>query len=286
MPNWIICAATSTSGVRHRLTILSALKHFADARNFAVLMYWPVSAGVCFSRFEELFAPIPGITVRNLPVEHLGAIQQSVASGARVILGKQRLPLHQPGQPNPRGTFFSWDLSGAWSLAKMVPGRPPAILALPSRQIRARADHYVRLHDLAHRLGIRVRVEELPYRDRKPHRIKRELDQVIRSLIRIPWYARVFIATDSEYIQQALASHFIDHKFLPKNFDLEESTGRYIHRLDKHAMFTFMQEVECLRLCNQVINIGGFLNDHSVANKILPQPYIRSPFLNPLLAVR
>ena len=52
------------------------------------------------------------------------------------------------------------------------------------------------------RLGIRVRAMELPNQKNRTHRVKSELDAVLYSLYRIPWYVPVFIATDSEYVQQ------------------------------------------------------------------------------------
>ncbi len=123
------------------------------------------------------------------------------------------------------------------------------------------------------RVGIRVRVEEIDSGKRKPHRIQTELDEVVKSIIRIPWYVKVFVVTDSEYIQQMLASHFADCVFLPKNFDLTQSTGRYIHRLDKAAMVTFLKEVDCLCRCRKIVNIGGFPNDASVQHKMIEPPY-------------
>jgi hypothetical protein len=252
--------------------MLSAARHFADAHGYSVLMLWGVSSGVCFCRFGELLAPIPGVRVLNVRSEQLGDVERCARSGKDVTIGQTTVRLYRPGQPI-RGDFFSWDLRDAWALAKLVPGRLRHLVAPPSPQIKNQADAYARRHGLAHRLGIRVRVEEFPYRDRKPHRLRRELDQVVKSIVRIPWYAKVFVATDSEYMQQMLASHFGDARFLTKKFDLQHPTGRYVHRLDKHAMFTFIQEVECLRQCSRIINIGGFLNDQAVAQRIMGEPY-------------
>jgi hypothetical protein len=153
-------------------------------------------------------------------------------------------------------------------------------VAKPAAAIQGQANAWIRAHRIAHRLGIRVRVEESRSRNRKPHRVKRELDQVVRSLIRIPWYAPVFVATDSEYIQQMLASHFVDTSFLPKKFDLQEPTGRYVHRQDKEAMVTFLREICCLCACPRIINIGGFLNEAQVSNKVMEEPYEAAAFLH------
>jgi hypothetical protein len=52
------------------------------------------------------------------------------------------------------------------------------------------------------------------------------------------------VVTDSEYVQERLTAHFSDAKFLPKAFDLEEPTGRYVHRQDKDALTTFLKDAE------------------------------------------
>jgi len=279
MSKWLVCTATPTSGVRHRLMMLSAVKHFADTRGYSVFLLWGVSGGVSYCRFEELLAPIPGVRVVNLPAAQINPVVACARTQKTITIGKHALRVFRGGEP-PRGNFFSWDLVGAWALAKAVPGRPDQLVARPAQGIRAEAADYSRTHGLGARLGIRVRVEELPYRDRKPHRVRKELDDVVRSLVRIPWYTRVFVATDSEYIQQMLASHFHDARFLPKSFDLQEPTGRYVHRQDKHAMFTFLKEVDCLCRCKRIINIGGFLNDRSVGHKILREPYSEAAYLH------
>jgi hypothetical protein len=119
------------------------------------------------------------------------------------------------------------------------------------------------------RLGIRVRVTDSPIDGRKPRRIQRELDEALKSIIRLPWHIPVFLVTDSEYIQQMLASHFHDSKFLPKIFTEKQDTGRYVSRLDRDDMRMFMTEVMCLTACRKIVNLGGFLNQDSVADKIV-----------------
>jgi len=86
----------------------------------------------------------------------------------------------------------------------------------------------------------------------------------------------VFIATDSDYIQQRLLSHFIDSRFLSKRFELREQTGGYVHRTDKDAMLTFLKEVSCLCACRHIINYGGFLNENSVRYKFIENRTIDS----------
>jgi len=142
------------------------------------------------------------------------------------------------------------------------------------------ANAFSRENDLPLRVGIRIRVPEYPTRSRKPNRMWRELHHVVKSVIRMPWYTRVFVVTDSEYIQQSLASHFFDTVFLRKRFELEEATGRYVSRRDKPAMLAFLQEVECLCRCKQIVNIGGFLNDRSVKHKLIQEPYAEADKLH------
>jgi hypothetical protein len=118
-----------------------------------------------------------------------------------------------------------------------------------------------------------VRVTECPIEARKPHRIQRELDEAVKSIIRLPWHVKVFVMTDSEYIQQMLASHFYDARFFAKRFDWRDVGGRYIHRQDRDAMQIFLTEMVCLTACRRIINLGGFLNEASVWYKILQPPY-------------
>ena len=152
--------------------------------------------------------------------------------------------------------------------------------AKPCLALQTQLDVYMQTNSIQDRLGIRVRVTEQATDGRRPHRVKAELDAVLTLLCRIPSYARVFIATDSDYIQQTLLSHFIDSRFLPKKFDQRESTGGYVHRTDKEAMFTFLKEVCCLCACRKVINIGGFLNDGTIRSKIIEAPYDEAAFLH------
>lgn len=279
MSKWLVCAASPLSGVRHRMVMLSCVKHFAASRGYSVCMLWGVTSHVSFCRFEELFSPIPGIAVSNISAEGLDDLFRKVRARKSVRLGDK---LFQPFAPGftPCGNLVSWDLRASSALADLVPGRPLTILARPSARVLGDLNTYVRNHGIDSRLGIRIRVEESLRRDRKPHRIKRELDEVLKSIVRIPWYTRVFVATDSEYVQQLLASHFSDTRFLPKKFDLQESTGRYVHRQDKAAMFTFLKEVACLCRCKRIINIGGFLNDESVRQKWMLEPYREAAYMH------
>ena len=271
----VVCATTPGSGVRHRFMALSALKHFADRNGYSICMLWGVTRGVAFCRFEELFAPLPGVRIVNISDEALAEVAECAYKKRTITFGSQPLPLFradQPGWKRP-DRFFSWDLTGAFALAREVSGPPKHLVAPVNRFIQERVGAFVRRHGVESRIGIRVRVEEYSERNRKPHRIQRELDEVLASIIRLPWHSRVFIATDSQYIQTMLASHFNDARYIAKQFDLRQKTGNYVHRQDKQAMFTFLEEVDCLCRCRKIINIGGFLNERSVQRKIISEPY-------------
>ncbi len=272
MNGWVVCAATPTSGIRHRFAMLSAVKAFADAHSYAVALLWGATRGVADCRFEELLAPVPGVLVQNVFEPHLKEVERISREHKRIRLGNREFQIFRP-DGKPSGNVFSWDLKSSGALGRLSSPRWKLLVAKPSAAISAQTDAFARRHGLSKRIGIRVRVEEVAWRERKPHRIKHELDQALRSIIRIPWYAPVFVVTDSEYIQQTLASHFADCLFFPKTFDLEQSTGRYVHRQDKDAMVTFLKEVDCLCRCAKIINIGGFLNDNSVRPKWLNEPY-------------
>jgi len=272
MSKLLLFATTPTSGVNHRFAVLSAVKHFADHFGYSVCMSWGVTRGVSYCRFEELFAPVPGVRIVNVSPEQVTEYERCARSGRDMIVEGLPFRVFRPGEP-PSGNLFSWDLAGCFALTKLVPGRRSHLVARPSATIRMDASAYARAHHIDKRLGIRVRVEEYLSRNRKPHRVTQELNEVLKSIIRLPWHTKTFIATDSEYIQLMLASHFPDTRYLPKRFDLQESTGRYVHRQDKEAMFTFLKEVYCLCLCREIINVGGFLNDNWVRHKIIHEPY-------------
>jgi hypothetical protein len=111
---------------------------------------------------------------------------------------------------------------------------------------------------------------------RRPRRILRELDRAITSVTALPWYLRVFVVTDAEYVQDMLASHFHDANFIRKSFGDPERTGRYVSRTDRGAMRTYLSEVLCLSACKLVLDVGGFLNDDEMAAPILTPPLGRA----------
>lgn len=277
MTRVVVCATSPASGVRHRFIVLRQVKAFADHFGYTVHFLWGVSKGVSFCRYEELFLPVPGVAVQNVAADVFAWLGKRAEAGEDIGYQGHRLQVVPPLKTLPvegDGSLFCWDMHGCPLLAALMPRRSlPLLVAEPAAKVKAWTDAYIRANGVPERLGIRVRVTELLSQSRKPHRVQAELDEVLRSLYRIPWYVRVFIATDSEYLQQMLAAHFVDARFLPKRFDLEHATGRYVHRQDKEAMYTFLHEVGCLCACRRVINLGGFLNDGLIKPRILEHPY-------------
>ena len=279
MDRLILCAATIYSGVRHRYLMLRQVKAYADRYGYKVRMLWGITGAVANHRHEELFAPIPGVEVRNISRNHLKTIRDFCERDGGFNYEGEPFRMRGIGQGQGE-RFFSWDLAGSGDLALLVPRPFPPLSARPSGRLQADIDAYIQTNRIHERLGIRVRAMELPNQKNRTHRIKSELDGVLHSLYRIPWYVPVFIVTDSEYIQHTLASHFVDSVFFPKNFDDVESSGRYVNRDDKDAMKTFVKEIGVLCACKKIISYGGFLNDCAVQSKILREPYHEAALLN------
>jgi len=270
----IVCAASHSAGVRHRYRILQQVKGFAAHFGYSVRMLWGVTSGVSFCRHEELFEAVSGVEIENVSLEEIQAAWRSSKSQSLIHKG-ETLRMLQPGEP-PVDRFFSWDCDTAEALGRLVPGTITPITAKVCRALQAPLDVYMQANSIQDRLGIRVRVTERATDVRKPRRVKDELDAVLKCLHRIPNQVPVFIATDSDYIQQRLLSHFIDSRFLSKRFELREQTGGYVHRTDKDAMLTFLKEVSCLCACRHIINYGGFLNENSVRYKFIENRTIDS----------
>ena len=283
MAKLILCAAKIGAGVRHRYIMLSQVKAYADRYGYRVRMLWGATGGVADHRHEELFAPIPGIDIQNISKHQLRSIADLCArDGGFVYHGE---PFHVAR--SDRGyseRFFSWDLAGSEDLSMRVPRPIPQLVATPSAPIQADIRAWVGANRVHTRLGIRVRAIEQLHRTNRVHRIKAELDAALQALYRIPWYVPVFIVTDSEYIQQRLASHFADSVFIPKKFEDAEAGGRYVRRSDKDAMKTFIKEIGCLCACKKIISNGGFLNDASVEAKIIRAPYREAAYMNAAIA--
>jgi hypothetical protein len=258
--------------------MLSNVKHFADLNGYDTQLLWGMTSGVSFCRFEELFSPIPGISVTNLLPNQLWELMQRMRSNRGLRVGKKNYEIFRPSL-KPKTDFFCWDIRDSFALKHLSPTPALLITVRPSAPLRREVAGFVHKNRLTERLGIRIRVEENIARTRKPRRIARELDAVLKSIARIPWYVRVFVASDSEYMQQMIASHFPDTVYWPKEFDLQEKTGRYVHRQDKNAMRTFVREVECLCQCRMIINVAGFLNDHAVRDRTISEPYLEAAHL-------
>jgi len=213
---WVVCAARVGSGVRHRVAMLSAIKCFADCYGYSVWMLWGVTKGVAFCRFEDLFAPIPRVRVTNISPDQLSEAEHCARRGQDVRVGERSFSCFRPGD-TPKGSLFSWDLIASGALARLASPSWRQVVVQPAATIRAHTRAYARAHQIDRRLGIRVRVEEGTSAKRKPRRIIQDLNETVKSIITIPWYAKVFLATDSEYIQQMLALHFHDARFLPRS---------------------------------------------------------------------
>lgn len=278
MPDVIYCTAPWWSGIWHRFMVLRPAKVFANHFGYRIHFLWGISSGVSYYRFEELLSPVPGIHVINVSEQELIDLEKDSSTAKILRYRGQPLSVFRGGHcPNER--MFAFDQFATQALEQMVPShlrQVEHLCATPSAEIQQQAGDYIRAHRLHRRVGIRVRVTESPVERRKPHRLQRELDEAVRSIICLPWHAKVFVVTDSEYIQQMLASHFYDTKCLPKRFDYRDVGGQYVHRHDRAAMITFLKEVTCLMACCKIINLGGFLNESSVRAKIVEPPYSRA----------
>jgi ribonuclease HI len=279
MGRLVLCAATIHAGVRHRYVMLRQVKAYADRYGYKVRMLWGITGAVANHRHEELFAPVPGVEIRNISRGEVKAIKDFCQRDGGFRYDGEPFYMLRTGQGQGE-RFFSWDLAGSGNLALLVPRPFPQLVARPSAPLRAEIDAYVKANRVQERLGIRVRAMELPNQKNRIHRNQAELDGVLHALYRIPWYVPVFIVTDSEYVQQILASHFVDSAFLPKKFDEVESSGRYVDRDDKDAMKTFIKEIDVLCACKKIISYGGFLNDCSVDSKIIEEPYNETAYMN------
>ena len=261
----LVCVSSHGSGVKHRFALLHQVKNFGCLHGYDVHFLWGVSKGVAYCCWEELFGPLDGIRVTNISDAEVARLDRAQQSQDIIEYEGECLDVVRDGCPLT-ARMFGFNLPASGYLERLVPNsaRPKMrLLAPPSDPIRVEVEALIRRHQLTERIGIRVRVTEAPRDKRKPHRIQAELDECLASLLRLAAALPVFIVTDSEYIQQALAAHFHDATVLPKHFDLDENGSRYIHRADKPAMFTFLKEAFCLCACRRVINLGGFLNEQA-----------------------
>jgi hypothetical protein len=247
---------------------------FARWKNYQLTFVWGVSEAVAYCRYEDLLARLPEVRIINVPEGELKEIEAAYRVSKTINFRNNRLSTHSPGDPFS-DRMFVFDLWGDFAETKSLYQQVPVSFKVETLQARAAAELelqagiFARKHELANRVGIRVRVTENPADGRILCRAQRELDKAIKSIIHLPWYVPVFIVTDSEYVQQMLSSHFNDSKYFPKKFaDMEKGTT-YVNRKDSSAMRTYMMEIACLISCRNILNYGGFINEESVADKII-----------------
>lgn len=271
----LFAAAPWWSGIKHRFKTLNQALAFARHMGYELTFVWGISEGVGYCRYADLLAPIPGVRVINVSESELKEIEAVYRRSKSLSIRDQRLVVHSPGSKVGDRTF-AFDLWGDFaettSLFRQLPLSLQAtepIKASPCSELQKRADAFVKDHNVASRIGIRVRVTENPTDGRSLCRVQAKLDGAIKSIIRLPWHIRAFIVTDSQYVQQMLASHFIDSRFLPKRFSEIDKGQRYIDRKDPAAMRTYMMEIACLTACRNILNYGGFINQESVADRII-----------------
>jgi hypothetical protein len=275
MARVLYAAAPEWAGTWHRFRVINHVKTFADHAGYRVYFLWGVTGAVSWCRYEELLSPVPGVEAINVSEPEIRALEKAAAGSKTIRYGNRSLTVYRDGG-RPGDEVFAFDLSAADPLERLARSRaalPGPLRAIPAADIGRRAGVCIRDMDLRRRVGIRVRVSECRVDWRKPRRFQRELDDTVKSIVRIPWHVPVFVVTDSEYVQQMLASHFHDTKFLPKRFTEKDSGGRYVDRHDRESMLTFLAEVMCLTSCRKIVNVGGCLNQESFQAKIVDPPY-------------
>jgi len=269
-------AVPSWTGTWHRFRVIDHARAFVAHAGCRLHVIWAVSHGVANCRFEDLFSPIPNIRVLNLSESGMDELEQRSSGASTLEFDGKKLAVYRPGGKTT-GNMIAFDFEAARALEAAVPKpnvkkvRP--LRAIPAAELRNKANNYINDMKMSGRLGVRVRVTECSIDGRKPRRIQPELDETLRSIICLPWHTPVFLVTDSEYMQLMLSSHFHDCRFLRKSFTEEHDTGQYLSRFDREGMRVFMTEVMCLEACRKIINIGGFLNQDSVADKIVRPPW-------------
>ncbi len=274
MSGILYCAAPGWAGVWHRFRTLNNIQAFVKHSGFRPCYLWGVSGGVSHCTFEELLSPIPGSKVINVPEAELAQLERDYRRADSVTFRGEKFSVYRRGVPEPRTLAFDlWgDFAESTALTREVPSHLRTIVPLrarPADKLRREAEARIRDWDIGKRIGIRVRVTENPRDGRSLRRRQNELDNAIRAIIRMPWWVRVFVVTDSEYVQQMLASHFRDIRFISKKFALSESGRGYVNRNDAAAMRAFMIEVTCLLACWKIINFGGFLNEELAQSRII-----------------
>jgi hypothetical protein len=271
----LFAAAPAGAGIWHRFRVVNHVRTFANYAGCRVCFLWGVSSGVSFCRFEELLSPVKRVEFINVSEPELNEVERLSKKSENVRFRGQNLAVYRAGG-SVADRMLAFDIAAAEALERLARSRAPLagpLAAIPAPVLRKRASACIRDLGLSARIGVRVRVTECAEDGRRPRRLQGDLDDTVKSIIRVPWHVRVFVVTDSEYIQQMLASHFHDTKFLPKRFGEKDNGGRYVYRHDRDSMLTFLTEVMCLTACSKIINVGGFLNQESVQAKIIRPPW-------------
>lgn len=265
----LYCISHASGGLKHRMIMLSRVMHYAAHAGRDVCLLWGCTEAVAKCRFDELLARIRGVRVINLSAAENRALVSCAGHEQGVAIEERVVAVFDPARELPVGPVLCVDLKQAGALASRITATPEALASEIAPVLLGQAMDFCARHVMGERVGIRVRVLESPIPGRKPWRVQAELDDVLAWLIRLPWQTPVFVATDSEYVQQVLACHFASICWLPKCFRETTRTGNYVSRTDADAMKTFMMEVHCLQQVRQVVNVNGFLNDHLVRERTL-----------------
>ena len=119
MAKLVVCAAKAHAGVRHRYVMLRQVKAFADRYGYAVRMLWGVTGAVSNYRHENLFAPVPGVEIRNISKDELKAIAYFCERDGGFTYKGEPFRMLRAGE-TPGERFFSWDLA-ARGASNLVP---------------------------------------------------------------------------------------------------------------------------------------------------------------------
>jgi hypothetical protein len=274
MAGVLYCGVPAWAGIWHRFRALSNVWSFAKHSGIRPCFLWGVGEGVSHCTFEELLSPIPGFKVVNVSEGELAELEREYRGSNSVTFRGESLSVYRKGIPSHKTMVFDvWgDFAQSSALVQQVPLRfryIDAVRAIPADKLKREADSRIKGWNLGRRIGIRVRVTENYNDGRSLCRLQTELDKAVKAIVRMPWYVRVFVVTDSEYVQQMLASHFRDIQFVSKKFASREVGGAYVNRNDPAAMRTFIIEMACLLACPRIVNFGGFLNQELVQTRMI-----------------
>ncbi|RYU59706.1 hypothetical protein EWI61_08765 [Methylolobus aquaticus] len=274
MQKKVIVVCKPGNGVGHRFLLLRRISDFARVYGYEAEFLWGVTGGVAYCRWEELFSPFDNIRITNIAEGENRRLIRALRLQDSIRIGSRLYEVVKQGKKLSK-RMVAFNLLGTACLARRGSRRGQStepLVAQPSAIIGREVREFSDQHHLFKRLGIRIRVTEGVKQARRPHRVPEELDECLAPLMRLTEEIPVFLVTDSEYIQDALKSHFKSLVYQAKSFDEFENGSRYVNRSDTGAMLTFLRESFCLGKCRRVIRIGGFLNDHVA--KLWSPPYI------------